>query len=113
VLIQVPFVLQGLGQKKLGVIAASSTSMNERLYEACDIHNPEQLIIREMQSSDEFKRMIACDGSLDPNQLCDDVCSVAMTREKTEPDIGGILLQCSGLPPSLGQVHGADFCANR
>lgn len=99
VLSQIPFLLQALGDRPLGVICASASSMNERIYDQCGIADPSRLVIDEMRGMSEFNRMLKGDEPMDEHLLCEQACQVASRLLDTAPDIGGIVLQCSDLPP--------------
>ncbi|QLC23933.1 hypothetical protein HFP57_02050 [Parasphingopyxis algicola] len=99
VLTQIPFLLQALGSRPLGVICASASSMNERIYDQCGIDDPDRLVIGEMRGMSEFDAMLEGDRPMDERLLCEQTCEVAGRLLDTAPDVGGIVLQCSDLPP--------------
>lgn len=99
VLTQIPFLLQALGRRPLGVICASTSSMNERIYDQCGITDPSRLVIDEMRGMSEFDTMLRDGRSMNEQRLCEQACEVAARLLKRAPDIGGIVLQCSDLPP--------------
>lgn len=98
ILTQVSFIQQALGGDRLGVICATKSSMTPRIYEACDVRAPERLVIAEMSGRREFDRFIAAESPIDFAALERE--TIAATDELLEQGaIGGILLQCSDLPP--------------
>lgn len=99
ILTQIPFLLQALGSRPLGVICASASSMNARIYEQCGISDPSRLAIEEMRGMSEFDSMLERGQSMDEKRLCEQACDVAARLLERAPDIGGIVLQCSDLPP--------------
>jgi glutamate racemase len=99
VLTQIPFILQSLGDKKLGVICASSTSMTDVIFDQCSIADPPRLAITQMKGMSEFDAMLTGDAPMDVVQMEAQVVEVAKKLQLDNPDIGAILLQCSDLPP--------------
>ncbi|MEO0419438.1 MAG: aspartate/glutamate racemase family protein [Pseudomonadota bacterium] len=99
VLTQVPFLLQALGSRPLGVICASASSMNQRIYDQCGIADPGRLVIDEMRGMSEFDAMLKGDQPMDEALLREQTCQVAKRLRETNPEISGIVLQCSDLPP--------------
>ncbi len=99
VLTQIPFLLQAIGNRKLGVLCASSTSVNERIYEACDIARPDRLVIDQMKGMSEFDRMLEGTNPMNVDEMEKQCCEAVLRMVEREPDIGGLVLQCSDLPP--------------
>lgn len=108
IMTQVPFILQSLGpHRKLCVVAAWRAALDLRLFEACGITDTTRLVIKEMAGQQEFERMLSGEGSIDPDALRLEVLSVISAAVREEPQIGGIVLQCSDLPPFAFDVHNA------
>ncbi|MGL5838962.1 MAG: aspartate/glutamate racemase family protein [Sphingorhabdus sp.] len=99
VLAQIPFLLQALGRKKLGVICASASSINERIYEQCRIDDPSRLAITQMKGMSEFDAMLTGVQPMDVATMEKQAVEVATKLQRDTPDIGAIMLQCSDLPP--------------
>lgn len=98
IMTQVPFLLQGLGEAKLGVICASNTSMNARMYDQCGIADPTRLVIAQMKGRPAFNTFLAGE-SVDMTALRAETLEAAQDILQSSPDVQAVLLQCSDLPP--------------
>jgi aspartate/glutamate racemase len=107
VLTQVPLILQSLGRKRLGVICASDSSMNQRIYAACDVADPSRLAIAQMKGHSEFDRMLTQREPMEEARLREQTVAVAEQLARTHSDIGALLLQCSDLPPYAAAIQEA------
>lgn len=107
IMTQVPFLLQSLGSKTLGVIAAKASAINARLFKACDITTPERLAITDMASSGEFQTMLRQSAPMNTARLEEEACAVATALVSQHPDIGALVLQCSDLPPFAASIQTA------
>lgn len=105
ILTQVPFILQSLAkQHRLGVICAIRESMNPRVYQQCEIHEPERLNIIAMHGRKYFDAMVASASMESVNGLRDEVVNCARELAQDE-HTKGILLQCSDLPPFAADIQ--------
>lgn len=108
IMTQVPFLLSGLGEaRKLGVICAAESSLNDTLYHACGISDPGRLVIAEMLGQTEFDRMLRAEQPMRPAELERECVRVARGMVEDNPEVAAILLQCSDLPPFANGIQEA------
>lgn len=108
IMTQVPFLLSGLAKgAKLGVICAASSSLNQRLFDACGIGTPTRLVIAQMIGKAEFDRMLRAEQPMYPYAMQRECVEVAEEMILSEPDVAAILLQCSDLPPFAHAIQEA------
>ncbi|MEM1113906.1 MAG: aspartate/glutamate racemase family protein [Pseudomonadota bacterium] len=105
VLVQIPFLLNALGERKLGIIAAKASSVNERIFSECGVADSARLAITEMQGQPEFDRMLSGSSAVDEAALREELIGVVGRLIATNPDISAIMLQCSELPPFAADLQ--------
>lgn len=99
VLTQLPLLQSAMLGSGLGVICASASAMNERVYEQCGVADTGGLTIAEMIGRPEFDRFIAGERDIDFDKLSRETSEAARELKATDPKLAGILLQCSDLCP--------------
>ncbi len=102
----VPLLQRGLGARKLGVICAAKSSMNDRVWRACGIENADNLVIAEMVGSAPFEKMMRAEA-FEYAELQTDVVAAAAELQRQSATLGAILLQCSDLPPFARAIQQA------
>lgn len=99
-MLQVPLILASLQpSQRLGVITASPTALNDRVFEQCNITEPSRLAIIGAKDLSGFKGVMECNGRLDSALLERQLVDLAKSFVDENIDLGAILLQCSDLPP--------------
>ncbi len=94
---QVPWILAGMRpSEKLGVVAAWGSAITDRVYEQCDIPDPERLKILSAAELPEFRAMVQ-GQDYSPEQLERELVDWLSPALLT--GVGALVLQCSDLPP--------------
>ncbi len=97
ILTQVPFLLQSMtSRRKLLIVFATTRAWTEKIREQCGI-DPTRVVPVGLENCPEFERMMAAETEFSSSVLAEQIVQTiapAMTG-----DVGGILLQCSDLPP--------------
>jgi len=108
-LLQVPFIWKMLTSKqKVGIIAADSKCLTKRHFESVGITSDIPIVLCGMEDKEEFRTAILEEkGTLDSDQIENEVVDVAMKMIKENPETGAILLECSDLPPYAMAVQEA------
>src|SRR6266550_5385176 len=88
IMLQVPFLQKALGaRKKLCIVCAAESSIDNRVFEQCDITDASNLVVREMKGHAEFDRMLHNMDTLDPWKLRDEVVAVCNKAIEDDPAI--------------------------
>ncbi|RKX79079.1 MAG: aspartate/glutamate racemase family protein [Spirochaetes bacterium] len=108
-LLQIPFILSIIGQKRrIGIVTASAPSLNEFVFNKIGIHDLSRLVIGGLEDKPNFaSAALREEGFLDSEKVEGEVVSVAKELAEREPDMGAILLECSLLPPYGAAVREA------
>ena len=101
----VPLLQRGLGARKLGVICAAKSSLNDRVWGACGIENADNLVIAEMVGFAPFEKMMRAEAFEYAELQTDVVAAAELQRQSAS--LGAILLQCSYLPPFARAIQQA------
>jgi hypothetical protein len=107
-LMQIPFILASLGEKKLAVITASKSTLRAEHFRAVGVHDMHGIEIYGMEVMPEWSKI-----SRFPNQplamekVESEVVSLAVRAQQEHPDLGAILLECTDLPPFANAVRKA------
>ncbi len=100
IMLQVPLLQAGLSPKsELGIICASSASMNDRLFSACNITETDSLVIKEMRGNPAFDHYMDSGSPIDWTAIEAEVLQTALSMTNDHPAITSFVLQCSELPP--------------
>jgi aspartate/glutamate racemase len=108
-LLLAPFLVSMLpGNTRLGVITANAGSLTPDLLQLAGISDPSRLAIKGLDDAPAFNdAIIACNGSIDVEQVREETVNAAVELVEQEGDIGIILLECSELPPYAAAVQRA------
>jgi hypothetical protein len=100
-LMQIPFINQMLGKKKLiGVISANASALTKEFFKSAGVLEDTKLDLAGMEDKPEFfSAIFKQKGTLDSQLIQDEVVQVARDLKKRNDDLGAILLECSDLPP--------------
>jgi hypothetical protein len=97
ILTQVPFLLQSMGpRRKLLIIFATTRAWTEKVREQCGI-DPTRIVAFGLEDCPEFTRMMAAESEFTPSTLATQI--IQTIAPAVTGEVGGILLQCSDLPP--------------
>lgn len=108
ILVQLPFLLATLPRsQRLLVYFASRTSATDQLFEICGISASDQqrLVIEEAWHLPAFAAYLGRPSRLDRDALGDQVVQHIAQCVTEHRDIGGIVLQCSDLPPYAQRIQ--------
>lgn len=97
ILTQVPFVLQSMGpRRKLLVVFATTRAWTEKVREQCGI-DATRVIAVGLEECPEFRTMMVAETEFTPRTLATQI--IETIAPAVTGEVGGILLQCSDLPP--------------
>jgi Asp/Glu/hydantoin racemase len=98
-LCQVPWMLNILkpSQKLMVVTLNVELLENAPALEAVGVHDRSRLVIVSGDKSDEYKRVAAEAGALNPQKFEREIVQVCKDALKANPDVGAILLECTEL----------------
>jgi len=98
-LCQLQFIKTSISQKKkVAVFAASGDDIDETLLKKVGT-DPDRIRITDVGGMESFAPIRYGKTTLDNEKLTADICALADSLVKEDPDVGAILLECSDLPP--------------
>ena len=111
-LLQIPFIHTIVpSSKTIGVITANSALLTSEHFKNAGISEDIPLIIRGMEDQSEFRESVLEEkGTLDSEQIEEEVVAVAKSMILAHPDMHAILLECSDLPPYAAAIFKATGC---
>jgi len=108
VMLQVPIILQSLRpDQKLGILAASSGSLTQNVFDQCGITDTSHLSITEALNLPEFQKLVHCTGSFNSHKMEMEVVEKVKAFIADHPEIGAMLIQCSDLTPYAWAIQNA------
>lgn len=105
-LVQLPWIQAMIPGRRVAVLTADATSLDEELLVACGVTNPESLIIAGLQDAPEFSAILQGRGEFD-NELVREEVVAAARQVCADPTVGAVLLECSDMPPYAAAVQAA------
>ncbi|NJL18728.1 MAG: hypothetical protein HC938_17845 [Nitrospira sp.] len=99
VLTQIPFLVQSLGRRRLGVICASASSMTDKIFEQCNVTDPSRLVISQMKGMSEFDAMLTGIAPMDVTEMERQACKVAKNWLQTTPTSARFCCNAATCPP--------------
>jgi hypothetical protein len=108
-LLQIPFLKSLIGpDEKIGVITASSASLDEFVLRSSGVDSPALLVIKGLEHKEHFaSAVIKEEGLLDSQKIEREVVDVAEQVVAEDPKVKVMLLECSMLPPYAAAVQEA------
>jgi hypothetical protein len=108
-LVQVPMLTGMLSpDRKLGVLVANSSSVNDRLLRSVGIRQTTQVVFQGLDGNPHWDEVILEErGFLDEAVIRSEVVATAQKLVARDPAIGALLLECSDLPPYSNAVAAA------
>lgn len=108
-LLQAPMLTTMLGpDRKLGVLVANGSSVNDRLVRSVGIGDTSRIVFRGLDGNRHWNEVIIQElGFLDEDVIRSEVVATARSLVADEPSIGALLLECSDLPPYAHAVAAA------
>jgi hypothetical protein len=108
-LLQIPFISKIIGKgKKIGVVTANASALDEFVFRQIGIEDLSALVIRGLENKPNFaSAVIKEEGELDSVKVEAEVVSEAKQLVAKNPAVRAILLECSMLPPYGAAVQEA------
>jgi Asp/Glu/hydantoin racemase len=108
-LLQVRFIYHMLPKgRKIGIVSADSSALTPAHFSSVGISPDIPLVLAGMENQSEFREAVLLEkGSLDSDQIQQEVVDVTRQMICKDPDIGAIVLECSDLPPYAAAVQAA------
>lgn len=108
-LLQIPFISRIIGKgRKIGVVTANASSLDEFVFRRIDIEDLSGLVIKGLEKKPNFaSAVIKEEGVLDSGKIETEVVAEAKQLVAGNPEVGAILLECSMLPPYGAAVQEA------
>ena len=108
ILTQLPFILQSIrADQKVGVVAASESSLTPHILEECGIQEPERLLVLGAQDLPEFQKLLKCTGRFNSHTLEGELLDLVRDFVEAHPELGALVIQCSDLPPYSWTIQNA------
>jgi len=108
-LIIVPLLSRMLGNRKLGVLTASKSLLDDDFLEISGITKSMNVVVQGIEESTEFyaTHMGGKRIEMDAGLLRDQVVGIAARFAKAHPDMAGMLIECSNLPTFSADIQHA------
>jgi Asp/Glu/hydantoin racemase len=108
-LLQVPFIHRILSKnQKIGIISADSSALTSEHFSNAGITPDIPVVLAGMENQAEFREAVLLEkGTLDSDQIEQEVVAVAQQMVEASSDIGAIVLECSDLPPYAAAIQAA------
>ncbi len=102
-----PALLAALGGRRLGILTADAGQLGPEHLSAAGL-DPARVEIAGLQDAPAFRAAILEDGpTLDAEALAREVAEVCRALRDGHPDLGGILFECTNLPPYAAEARAA------
>lgn len=111
-LLQVPFMQQIIGTNNtVGIITANKAKLTKAHMEACGIGENINYEVFGLENCPEWgKTFFADTASVDLARIEEEIVGTAVEAVKNNPNIKGIVLECTDLPPFAGKIRAATGC---
>ncbi|MBL8705417.1 MAG: aspartate/glutamate racemase family protein [Rhodospirillales bacterium] len=108
-LLQLPMMAGTIAaERPIAILTADSNNLTEAFLARAGLKVPNRLVIRGLQDQPEFKTAVFDEkGSIDAAKIEAEVVGVVKEIQQAHLDLGGILLECSMLPPYAAAVQEA------
>jgi Asp/Glu/hydantoin racemase len=106
-LILIPLLSRMLGNRKLGVLTASKSLLDERFLRVAGVTPEMNLVIQGIEESREFyaTHMGGKRVTMDEDLLGDEVVGIAKRFASANQDMAAILVECSNLPTFSARIQ--------
>ena len=106
-LILIPLLSRMLGNRKIGILTASKSLLDEAFMEVAGATKKMNLVIQGIEDSAEFyaTHMGGKRIEMDVDLLRDEVVGIAKRFAKAHPDMAGMLIECSNLPTFSADIQ--------
>lgn len=105
-LVQIPWIRIILPGRKIAILTADSSSLDDEIWTSCGVGDTSDLVIGGLQNEPEFSCIIEGRGSFDNDGVQNEV--VRLAKRLCEDDqVGAVLLECSDLPPYAAAIQSA------
>lgn len=108
-LLQIPVLLAALPQgKRIGVLTISAHSLTPEHFGAVGVQSLDRVIVAGLEEADALYRPIIDNrGPLDVEAASAQVVAAASALARAHPDIAGLVLECTNLPPYAAAIQRA------
>ena len=106
-LILIPVLSRMLGNRKIGILTASASLLDDAFMEVAGATKKMNLVIQGIEDSAEFyaTHMGGKRIEMDADLLRDEVVGIAKRFAKAHPDMAGMLIECSNLPTFSADIQ--------
>lgn len=105
-LLQVPFVQNLIPQsKKIGVLTFDSENLGEEHLRAVGVSDVANVPIVGVKPNGKFQRLMRNGEKFDYKGIEEEILEAAAELVKENPDVGGIVLECTNIPPYKAEIH--------
>lgn len=106
-LILIPVLSRMLGNRKIGILTASASLLDDAFMEVAGATKKMNLVIQGIEDSAEFyaTHMGGKRIEMDVDLLRDEVVGIAKRFAKAHPDMAGMLIECSNLPTFSADIQ--------
>lgn len=105
-MVQLPWIQALVPGRKIAVLTADSTALDESLLASCGVTDPSSLLVGGLQDATEFSAILQGRGSFDNEAVKAEVVSLARSL-CAGAEVGAVLLECSDLPPYAAAIQAA------
>lgn len=106
-LILIPLLSRMLGNRKLGILTASKSLLDDSFMEVAGATKAMNVVVQGIEESSEFyaTHMGGTRIEMDVTKLRDEVVGIAARFAKAHPDMAGMLIECSNLPTFSADIQ--------
>lgn len=104
VLLLLPLISNIIGNKRVGILTANSSSLNAQHFRACNASGV-LTVIKGMEGTEFFKMYVEGNNSADTSIMEDEIYRIAVEMIEENDDIGAILLECTNMPPFSAKLR--------
>ncbi len=107
-LLQIPFILNAIGDKSIAIITANKQSLSDKHLEIAgvNVENKHRIKVYGLENASEWKKIhLHSQEGLDLDLIKKDVVGISMKACKENENIGAILLECTDLPPFAQDIY--------
>ncbi|MDQ6524936.1 hypothetical protein RB608_15060 [Nocardioides sp. LHD-245] len=108
-LLQLDMVTRMVGpDRRVGVLSANAAAVTPALLEGVGFTDTDRIVVQGLESYDHFREVILDEvGEMEPLRFADEVVEGARELQRSNPDIGAIVTECSDLPAYSAAIRAA------
>ncbi|MDR1572600.1 MAG: aspartate/glutamate racemase family protein [Clostridiales Family XIII bacterium] len=93
--------------QKIGILTADKSSLTPELMKSVGVTDTSDLIIKDLRHAEQFSAILEYRGEFDNRKVQEEVVGKALELLEEDADIGGIILECSDMPPYAWAIQHA------